>query len=105
MAAGAMVALARRAREGGSWLVRISLAQVGKWIVDLGEVPSKGLRDVPTEFTPAELVDWSTMSETPSGRLRHLRPVVQLSETPPRWARPSVPLGYHRPEWPARTAS
>ena len=55
MAAGAMVALARRAREGGSWLVRISLAQVGKWIVDLGEVPSEGLRDVPTEFTPAEL--------------------------------------------------
>jgi crotonobetainyl-CoA:carnitine CoA-transferase CaiB-like acyl-CoA transferase len=105
MAAGAMVALARRAREGGSWLVRISLAQVGKWIVDLGEVPSEGLRDVPTEFTPAELVHWSTVSETPSGRLRHLKPVVQLSETPPRWARPSVPLGYHRPEWPARTAA
>jgi crotonobetainyl-CoA:carnitine CoA-transferase CaiB-like acyl-CoA transferase len=33
MAFGAMVALARRTREGGSWLVRISLAQVGKWIV------------------------------------------------------------------------
>ncbi len=38
MAAGAMVALNRRAKEGGSWMVRISLAQVGKWIVDLGEV-------------------------------------------------------------------
>jgi hypothetical protein len=25
---------------------------------------------------------------------------VQLSETPPYWARPSVPLGYHRPVWP-----
>src|SRR5262249_25141504 len=36
MAFGAMVALARRTREGGSWLVRISLAQIGKWIVDLG---------------------------------------------------------------------
>ena len=46
MAFGAMVALARRAREGGSWLVRISLAQVGKWIVDLGEVPADALRDV-----------------------------------------------------------
>ena len=41
MAFGAMVALGRRAREGGSWLVRISLAQVGKWIVDLGEVPAR----------------------------------------------------------------
>ena len=35
------------------------------------------------------------------GALRHLKPVVQMSETPPHWARPSVPLGYHRPEWPA----
>ena len=41
-------------------------------------------------------------SDTPAGRLRHLKPVVQLSETPPRWARPSVPLGYQRPVWPAR---
>jgi len=45
MAFGAMVALGRRAREGGSWLVRISLAQVGKWIVDLGEVPASAARD------------------------------------------------------------
>ena len=101
MAFGAMVALARRAREGGSWLVRISLAQVGKWIVDLGEVPAAALGDVPAEFSAAELDRWSTVSETPSGRLRHLKPVVQLSETPPYWARPSVPLGYHRPVWPA----
>ena len=43
MAAGAMIALKRRAEEGGSWLVRISLAQVGKWIVDLGEVPAAEL--------------------------------------------------------------
>jgi hypothetical protein len=38
MAFGAKVALGKRAQEGGSWLVRISLAQVGKWILDLGEV-------------------------------------------------------------------
>ena len=102
MAFGAMVALARRASEGGSWLVRISLAQVGKWIVDLGEVPAASLKDVPDEFTAAELDSWSTTSETPSGRLRHLKPVVQMSETMPHWARPSVPLGFHRPEWPER---
>src|SRR5712672_1737544 len=33
MAFGALVALARRTREGGSWLVRISLAQTGRWLV------------------------------------------------------------------------
>ncbi len=101
MAAGAMIALKRRTEEGGSWLVRISLAQVGKWIVDLGEVPVEALHGVPTEFTADELDRWSMESETPSGRLRHLKPVVQLSETPPYWARPSVPLGYHQPVWPA----
>jgi crotonobetainyl-CoA:carnitine CoA-transferase CaiB-like acyl-CoA transferase len=105
MAFGAMVALARRAQEGGSWLVRISLAQVGKWMVDLGEVPTASLKDVPAEFGAEELDRWSTVSETPSGRLRHLKPVVQMSETAPHWARPSVPLGYHRPVWPARESS
>jgi crotonobetainyl-CoA:carnitine CoA-transferase CaiB-like acyl-CoA transferase len=100
MAFGAMAALARRTREGGSWLVRISLAQVGKWIVDFGEVPPAALKDIPAEFTAGELERWSTASETPSGRLRHLGPTVHMSETPPYWARPAVPLGYHRPVWP-----
>src|SRR6266699_1531646 len=58
MAFGAMVALARRAREGGSWLVRISLAQVGKWLVDLGEVPAASLKGVPAEFSEEELERW-----------------------------------------------
>jgi crotonobetainyl-CoA:carnitine CoA-transferase CaiB-like acyl-CoA transferase len=102
MAFGAMVALARRTREGGSWLVRISLAQVGRWLVERGQVPEADLKDVPQEFTPAELQRWSMTSDTPVGRLHHLGPVVHLSETPPHWARPSVPLGYNEPVWPAR---
>jgi crotonobetainyl-CoA:carnitine CoA-transferase CaiB-like acyl-CoA transferase len=102
MAFGAMVALARRAQDGGSWLVRISLAQTGKWLVDRGEVAEAAARAAPAEFAPEELERWSMVTETPAGRLRHLRPVVQMSETPPYWARPSVPLGYHRAEWPER---
>jgi crotonobetainyl-CoA:carnitine CoA-transferase CaiB-like acyl-CoA transferase len=102
MAFGAMVALARRAREGGSYLVRISLAQTGRWLTGLGEVPARELEGVPQEFAPEEIERWSTTSETPAGRLRHLAPVVEMSETPPRWTRPSVPLGYHAPEWPPR---
>ena len=102
MAFGALVALGRRAREGGSWLVRISLAQTGRWLVGRGEVPEAGLQSVAKEFTPAELARWTITSDTPAGRLHHLGPVVRLSETPPRWARPTVPLGYHEPVWPAR---
>jgi len=104
MAFGAMVALARRAREGGSWLVRISLAQTGRWLVGRGQVPEAQLKDVPKEFTAAELERWSMTSDTPVGRLGHLAPVLRLSETAPRWARPSVPLGYNEPAWPARGA-
>jgi len=103
MAFGAIVALTRRAREGGSWLVRISLAQTGRWLVGRGQVPETQLRDVPKEFTAEEIERWSTTSETPVGRLRHLAPVVSMSETPPRWARPSVPLGYNEPVWPPRS--
>jgi hypothetical protein len=104
MAFGAMVALARRAREGGSWLVRISLAQTGRWLVGQGEVPEAGLKDVATEFPRADIDRWSIESDAPAGRLRHLGPTVRLSETPPHWARPSVPLGYNEPAWPDRAA-
>ena len=101
MAFGAMVALKRRTREGGSWLVRISLAQVGRWLVERGQVPVSELKNAQKEFAPAELASWTTTSDTPVGRLHHLAPVLQLSETPPRWDRPTVPLGYHPPVWPA----
>ena len=101
MAFGAMVALARRTREGGSWHVRISLAQVGRWLVARGEVPQAELKHVTKEFAPEELERWSMASDTPMGRLQHLAPVLRLSETPPRWARPAVPLGYNAPVWPA----
>ena len=104
MAFGALVALSRRVREGGSWLVRISLAQTGRWLVDKGQVLESELQDVPKEFTPDEIERWSTASDAPGGRLRHLAPVLQLSETQPYWARPSVPLGYHDPVWPERSA-
>ena len=82
--------------------MRISLAQTGRWLVSRGQVPEARLRDVPKEFAPAELERWSMTSDTPVGRLRHLRPVLGLSETPPYWARPAVPLGYHPPVWPKR---
>ena len=103
MAFGAMVALARRVREGGSWLVQISLAQTGRWLVNRGQAPESELHDAPEDFTPEKIASWSTFTDVPGGRLGHLSPVVRLSETQPYWARPSVPLGYHDPVWPERS--
>ena len=102
MAFGGMVALNRRVHEGGSWLVRISLAQVGRWLVSQGEIPEADLKNIQAEFNPEEIASWSTVSDTPMGKLGHLGPVLSLSETPPRWARTSVPLGHHDPVWPER---
>lgn len=92
MAFGAMVALARRAKEGGSWRVRVALARVGKWIVDRGLVdPAKAVEPEPATME----------TRSPAGVITHLKPVVQMSETPPFWARPPVPLGHDRAEWPS----
>ena len=103
MAFGGIVALNKRIHEGGSWLVRISLAQVGRWLVSQGEIPETQLKDVAAEFTPEEVASWLMVSETPMGNLGHLSPVIGLSESAPRWSRPSVPLGYHDPVWPVRS--
>lgn len=94
---GALIALARRAREGGSYLVRVSLAQTGWWVDDLGRVDGSRTPDVTLE----EIQDLLAESDSPFGRLRHVVPAGRLSETPPFWARPSVPLGTHEPAWPA----
>jgi len=96
MACGAMVALARRAAEGGSWLVRVSLARTGKWIVDRGVF--EGFASVAPELPAEELKNLIIQT----GKFSHLKPVLGLSETPPYWERPPVPLGTHKPEWPAR---
>lgn len=94
MAFGALVALHRRATEGGSWLVRVSLARTGKWIVDRGTVAD--FASVPVELPREELQKLIMQS----GKFSHLRPVLELSETPPRWERPPAPLGSHPPAWP-----
>jgi len=97
MAFGVCVALARRARIGGSWLVRVALARVGKWIVDQGTVSAYAgsAEDLPR----AELEPLLAEIDAPDGRIRYLKPVLELSETPAFFARPPVPLGYHRASW------
>ena len=99
MAFGAMVALARRAREGGSWRVSVSLAATGKWIVDRGLLDAAAIAGVPNEL-PEDEIARITM-ETPSslGAIRHLAPVARMSETPARWARAPVPLGHDAAVW------
>jgi len=98
MAFGAMMARERQAREGGSWLVRVSLAQTGRWLWNLGRV-SHGLE---MEDLKAEAVlPFIEEQASGFGPLRSVAHAARLSKTPPVWARPAMPLGSHKPEWPA----
>ena len=95
-ALGAMVALARRVEQGGSWLVRVSLVQVAHWLASLGTVDAtKGIAELPE----GELSPLLTESVGPLGRLRHLKPVVQFGTTPAYFARPAEPLGSSPAQW------
>jgi crotonobetainyl-CoA:carnitine CoA-transferase CaiB-like acyl-CoA transferase len=100
MAFGAMVALARRAREGGSWLVRASLASGGRWINQRGRLDAETVAKAPADLTADDVRPWLREVVAPDGRIAHLGPVLSLSETPPHWARPPVPLAHHQPVWP-----
>jgi len=97
MAFGAMMARARQSREGGSWHVRVSLAQTGRWLWNLGR-PEHGLKA--RDFTEEAMLPFVEEMASGFGQLRAVRHAAWLSQTPAFWARPAMPLGSHTPEWP-----
>jgi crotonobetainyl-CoA:carnitine CoA-transferase CaiB-like acyl-CoA transferase len=99
LAFGAMAALYRRATIGGSWHVRVSLARTAHWLRSLGRVRDGFACTDPGQDDVADLLE---QTNSGFGRLTAVRHAAQLSETPVRWDRPSVPLGTHPAEWPAR---
>jgi crotonobetainyl-CoA:carnitine CoA-transferase CaiB-like acyl-CoA transferase len=96
MAFAAISALARRAERGGSWHVQTSLAQTGYWIRQLGRIDGMTCPDPGFD----EVAD--RLEDTPSGfgRLTAVRHSAVMTETPPYWRRPTVPLGTNVPAWP-----
>jgi crotonobetainyl-CoA:carnitine CoA-transferase CaiB-like acyl-CoA transferase len=99
MAFGAMMAKARQSNEGGSWHVRVSLAQTGRWLWNLGRA-TDGFE---TADLPGEAVE-PLMEQAASGfgPLRAVSHSALLSKTPAFWACPAMPLGSHPPRWPVR---
>jgi crotonobetainyl-CoA:carnitine CoA-transferase CaiB-like acyl-CoA transferase len=99
MAFGALMAKARESREGGSWHVRVSLAQTGRWLWNLGRL-ADGFK---TEDLKGEAVS-PYMEDMTSGfgPLRAVGHSAVLSKTKAFWARPAMPLGSHLAQWPAR---
>jgi crotonobetainyl-CoA:carnitine CoA-transferase CaiB-like acyl-CoA transferase len=99
LAFGAMVALRRRAVEGGSFVVRASLAQTGQWLSELSPLDPLIASTQQPDLSGSRLDSLMTSADTPFGRLRYLAPVAQLSDTPGRWDLPTRPLDHDSPEW------
>ena len=96
---GVMAALRRRAREGGSYLVRVSLAQTGTWMKSLPRLDASQYEGLESMLTGDRLAKWMTTYDGPLGRVSHLKPVAQMSKTESHWDLPAVPIGYDEPEW------
>ena len=92
MALGVQAALLRRAREGGSWHVSVSLLSTANWLRRLGrtaQTPDRkaGLKDGLREYPCEEAV----LLGMPHG--------AEFSETPARWERSSALPGRDEPVW------
>ncbi|MDR3527167.1 MAG: CoA transferase [Rhizomicrobium sp.] len=75
-AAGAMAAVLRRIREGGSWHVEVSLSATAAWLMSLGRIDAAAM-------TPRDGLDPYLYScETKDGWFELLGPVVRMDKTP-----------------------
>ncbi|HXX68536.1 MAG TPA: CoA transferase [Polyangiaceae bacterium] len=122
-AAGAAAALLRRAREGGSYHVTVSLTRNAMWYQSLGLVPVEDRGFAENVF---QRLDYTNPSgslsrlgglgqrllepdvierQTPLGTLRRLAPAVTYSATPAFWQDPILtPMGASVPAWAQVTA-
>jgi crotonobetainyl-CoA:carnitine CoA-transferase CaiB-like acyl-CoA transferase len=97
-ACGVIEALRRRARDGGSYHVRISLNRAAMWYASLGKFPdvSFDLSGPDNRMITPELL----VVQTPYGEVRRLAPQVKLSKTPGRWRTPLLTVrGSDKVSW------
>jgi hypothetical protein len=84
-AARATAALIRRATEGGSYHVKVSLARTGTFACSLGTVDPT-LAGTSDEHRPTN--PRGVTSKTALGELVQLAPPIRFTETAPRWHEP-----------------
>lgn len=79
LAFGVLSALRRRASEGGSYLVRVSLARTAMWIDSFGIVDLDALARRPEDIVPRTIARLSSECDTPEGVLNYLPSPTRLS--------------------------
>jgi crotonobetainyl-CoA:carnitine CoA-transferase CaiB-like acyl-CoA transferase len=100
-AAGVQAALIRRAREGGSYRVTVTLAQTTTFEMSTG-LNDKAQLDAIDRLGPEHQIQRPNLVTrmTPYGEFTRLGSQVEMSQTPESWPDPIlVPMGSSRPEW------
>ena len=99
-AAGAQAALIRRANEGGSYLVRVSLLRCTEYYESLGLFSKDTLDPAGSDEEHRPCEPDMVERPTPMGLFQRIGSQIEMSETPPYWPDPLlVPRGSSTAQW------
>lgn len=99
-AAGIAAALHRRATEGGSYQVRVSLTRMCMWAQELGLLDSSALSGaLPFADIAAKAKVPVKKIDSPFGEITYLPSLIDMPDIKPGYARGPQPLGSSLMEW------
>lgn len=96
---GAMVALIRRAGEGGSFAVDLSLATTAQWMWRWRDALGDDIVVPRANPAPDDISDLTEFHDTAFGHVRAVRPAFSLAGNLAGFRAPPVPLGSDRATW------
>ncbi|GAB2674816.1 CoA transferase [Saccharopolyspora gloriosae] len=97
---GVAEALARRATEGGSYRVHVSLTRAALWILSMGVFDKQYAQATAgSDARHAYLDPEIFTADTPLGHYQGVTDQVRMSATPGHYRTVLVPRGSSRPEW------
>lgn len=97
---GILQALKRRATEGGSYKVTVSLCRTTIWLMSMGIFDKAYAKATAGSSDPHLYVEPEQFTaETPMGTFTGVTEMVQMSKTPGNYRFPREPRGAAKPEW------
>ncbi len=100
MTAGIIEALIRRATEGGSYRVHVSLTRTALWMLSMGVFDQQYAHEIAGTGGPHAYLDPQVFTaDTPLGFYQGVTEQVLMTRTPGYYRQVLLPRGSSRPEW------